>query len=129
MKSKKMLLLITTIIIGLTAGIFVCWSIAVTPGLAILPDKEYISAFQSLNREIQNPLFFICFLGSLILLPLSAWQQYAQRPSVQFWLLLAAALVYVIGVFGLTAAGNIPLNNALDKFNIASASEAEITSR
>ena len=124
-----MLLIIATIMMGLTAGIFVCWSISVMPGLAPLPDKEFISAFQSLNREIQNPLFFSLFLGTLVLLPASAWQQYQQPAQLRFWLLLAAAIVYAAGVFGLTIFGNVPLNEALDKFNLITASPVEIAER
>jgi hypothetical protein len=30
--------------------------------------------------------------------------------------LLAATVIYLIGVFGLTVFGNVPLNNTLDRF-------------
>lgn len=126
MKRPFMLLLLTTVIMGLTAGIFFCWSISVTKGLAPLPDKEYLMAFQSLNREILNPLFFICFLGPVILLPASAWQQYAHPVPLRCWLLLAAAAVYIVGVIIVTFAGNVPLNDTIDAFNISAATTTQI---
>lgn len=124
-----MLLLITATIMGLTAGIFYCWSVSVTRGLAPLPDREYITAFQSLNREIQNPLFFLCFFGSAVLLPVSAWQQYDPSLPPRFWLLLAASIAYILGVIVLTIAGNVPLNEALDTFNTQTATVEEISAR
>jgi uncharacterized membrane protein len=45
---------------------------------------------------------------------------------MRFWFLLAATIVYLIGAFGVTMLGNIPLNQALDAFNLQSASEEAI---
>jgi uncharacterized membrane protein len=126
MKSKKMILFLTTIVMGLTAGIFYCWSVSVTPGLALLPDKEYITAFQSLNRAILNPMFLLCFMGLVLLLPLSAFTTWHKPLSAAFWLLCAASLIYIIGVMGVTMAGNVPMNDALDKFNTAAASPSDL---
>jgi uncharacterized membrane protein len=39
--------------------------------------------------------------------------------------LLAATVIYLIGVFGVTVFGNVPLNNTLERFNLDSASEKE----
>jgi len=129
MKRRKMILLITTVIMGLTAGIFYCWSVSVTTGLALMPDKEYITAFQQLNRAILNSLFFICFMGTLFLLPISTWLQYQKPLPVSFWYLLAASIIYLIGVMGVTMSANVPMNNELDVFNTETASAAEITAK
>jgi len=123
-----MILFLNTIVIGLSAGIFYCWSISVTTGLALLPDKEYITAFQALNRAILNPLFLLCFMGPLFLLPLSAFITYRKPLPVTFWLLCAASLVYIVGVMGVTMAGNVPMNDVLDKFNAAAATPADLAS-
>jgi uncharacterized membrane protein len=63
----------------------------------------------------------------LILLPLATWLQYGHPVSLRFYLLLAATLVYGVGTFGVTMAGNVPLNNALDAFHIQTASAEEIS--
>jgi uncharacterized membrane protein len=107
---------------ALIAGLFYAWSCSIIGGLGRLPDAGYLSAMQSINREILNPLFFMSFMGTLILLPLSTLLQYSQPVSLRFYLLVAATLVYGIGTFGVTILGNVPLNNALDAFNIQSAS-------
>jgi uncharacterized membrane protein len=109
------------------AGLFYSYSCSVVLGLALLPDAEYIAAMQSINRAIQNPVFFICFIGTLLLLPASAYLNYSQSAPVPFWLLLTAAILYVTGVIGVTAFGNVPLNNALDKFNLLTASKENIS--
>ncbi|GAB3924761.1 DUF1772 domain-containing protein [Larkinella terrae] len=109
------------------AGIFFAFSCSVNLGLGRLSDAVYLAAFQSINRAIQNPVFLLCFLGAPVLLPLSVWLQYHQPLSVRFWFLLAATLVYVVGAFGVTIFGNIPLNNQLDSFPLLSASAEEMT--
>jgi len=127
MKRKRMLLLITTIVTGLIAGLFYCWSISVTKGLALLPDREYLAAFQQLNRAILNPWFLIAFMGLAILLPITTWTHFHRPPSAAFWLLAAATLLYLIGVMGITMLGNVPMNDALDAFNTNAATPAQLT--
>jgi uncharacterized membrane protein len=46
-------------------------------------------------------------------------------PADIFVRLLAATVIYLIGVFGLTVFGNVPLNNTLDRFKFRIASEKE----
>lgn len=113
---------------GLVAGLFYGYDCSVIRGLGALPDKSFLSAFQSINREILNPYFFISFMGSLLLLPLATWLNYNSGISNSFYFLLAATLIYAIAVFGVTAAGNVPLNNILDQFDIEKASPAELLS-
>jgi uncharacterized membrane protein len=112
---------------ALMAGLFFAWSISVTTGLAKLSNIEYIRAFQAMNRAILNPLFFICFLGTAILLPVSTFLYYQQNPSLRFWFLLIASVLYLIGVIGVTMVGNVPLNESLDAFNSQAATAPEIT--
>ncbi len=106
---------------ALSAGLFYAYSCSVNPGLGRLPDDQYLAAMQSINRAILNPLFFMSFMGTLILLPLAAWLNY-QGLSQRFVLLAAAAVVYIIGTFCVTIFGNVPLNNVLDSLDLSSAS-------
>jgi uncharacterized membrane protein len=126
---KRMILLITTLTLGLTAGLLFCWSVSVTNGLAGLPDKEYITTFQQLNRAILNPLFFISYLAPVFLLPASTWIHFQKPLSAGFWYLLAASALYIVGVMGITMAGNVPMNDALDVFNTDHATAAEIAAK
>lgn len=123
MTFANIVLLITAFTTALIAGLFYSWSCSVNPGLGKLPDAGYLAAMQSLNREILNPLFFMSFMGTLILLPVSTWMQYSSSPApIRFYLMLAATIVYAVGTFGVTIMGNVPLNNALDGFQLQSAS-------
>jgi uncharacterized membrane protein len=105
----------STLVAGLVAGLFYTWSCGIVQGLGKLPDMQYLNAMQSINREIQQPLFFSSFMGALILLPFSAWFSYRGHHQEAYPWLLAASLLYIAGVFGVTVAGNVPLNNMLDK--------------
>jgi uncharacterized membrane protein len=126
MASTNILLVITTTTTALIAGLLYAYSCSVNMGLGQLPDAEYISAMQAINRAIQNPLFFISFMGTLLLLPVSTYVHYQQGITMRFGFLLAASLIYIVGVIGVTALGNIPLNNTLEAFNLKSASLAAI---
>lgn len=123
------LLIITATATGLMAGLFFAWSCSVTLGLAQVPDKTYITAMQAMNRAIRNPVFFVCFFGAALLLPVCTYQQYGHQVSARFWLFLAATALYLIGIIGITFWGNVPLNQALDKFHIGAASSREITAQ
>ncbi|WP_212002596.1 DUF1772 domain-containing protein [Chitinophaga sp. HK235] len=112
------LLVITALTAALMAGLFYAYSCSVNPGLGRLSDTCYMAAMQSINRVILNPVFFIGFMGPVFLLPLSTWLVFRQGATVSGWCLLAATIIYLAGVFGVTAAGNVPLNNALDKVSL-----------
>ena len=123
------ILILATTSTALIAGFFYAYFCSVNAGLGQLTDNEYLAAMQSINRAVLNPVFFFSFMGTLFLLPLCSWLQYKAGASESFLLLLVAAFVYTIGVFGVTIFGNIPLNEALDKFNLSSASVEEIANQ
>ena len=126
MTIQNILLAITAVLTALIAGLFYAYSCSVNIGLAKLSDNQYITAMQSINREIQNPVFFFSFIGTLLMLPISTFFQYKCGTMNGFWLLLAATTLYCIGTFGITIVGNVPLNEALDKFSLQSATIQEI---
>lgn len=123
MTVTNILLVITATLTALMAGLFYAWSCSVMPGFARLSDKEFVSAMQATNRAIQNPVFFAAFFGAPILLPIITFLHYGQ--SMRFRFLLAASVIYLIGTFGVTLFGNVPLNNLLDRLNLEAASEEE----
>ncbi|MEZ0610062.1 DUF1772 domain-containing protein [Fibrella sp. WM1] len=116
----------TAVCTALIAGLFYAYSCSVNPGLGRLTDAQYLAAMQSINRAILNPVFFVSFMGTLMLLPVSTWLHYTQPLSNRFWLLLAATVLYATAVFGVTVMGNVPLNEALDTVNLPAASESEL---
>ena len=123
---QQFILIVTATSIGLIAGLFYGYSCSVNNGLGKLSDEGYLTAMQSINREILNTVFFSSFIGTLLLLPISTWFEYKSGISGTFYLLLAATLLYAIGAFGVTMLGNVPLNEALNKFNIPAATADQL---
>lgn len=126
LKLSDVLLVIAATSTALMAGLFFAWSCSVTIGIARLPDNGYIAAFQSMNRAILNLVFLACFMGTLLLLPVVTFMHYTPNPSGRFWFLLAASVLYGLGVFGVTMAFNVPMNETLDKFPLQTASPQEM---
>lgn len=122
---KAILLLVTTLLTGLLAGVFFTWSNAITPGIGRLDDRAYLQAFQHMNRTIINPLFFIVIIGPLLLAPLSAYV-FRQGTPLIFQMTLGASILYFLGVFVVSMFGNIPLNKVLEQTQLAQMSEAQV---
>lgn len=121
----NIILIITATLNALVAGLFFAWSVSVTLGLARVSDSEYVSVMQAINRAIQNPVFFAAFFGAQIFLPICLFLFYGQ--SSRFFLILAATVIYTIGVMGVTIFGNVPMNDRLDRIDMKSASIEEIS--
>ncbi len=122
----KVVLFTTILFSGLVAGLMYSYSCSINIGLKELSNTEYIKAMQSINIAIQNPLFFISFIGLLVLFPISIFQFYGQ-PANSFYLLVLAMVIYFIGVFGVTVFCNIPLNEQLASFSTITATENELS--
>ncbi|CAN5567129.1 DUF1772 domain-containing protein [soil metagenome] len=127
MKLANIILAITATLTTLVTGLFFAWSVSITLGLLRVSDSEYVSVTQSTNRAIQNPLFFAAFFGAQIFLIVCLFLFYDQ--SSRFWFLLAATIFFTIGVMGVTIFGNVPMNNALDSFDLKSATQKEISTQ
>jgi len=128
MKIHTIILLLASLSTGIMAGIFFIWTNTIKPGIGKLNDMGYLSAFQSMNRVILNPIFIGIFIAPVILIPLSAALHLNILPDYKFWILLSATILYWIGTFGVTIRGNIPLNELLDKTNIENISTEQAKS-
>ncbi|MFE0508487.1 DUF1772 domain-containing protein [Streptomyces sp. NPDC058964] len=98
-----------TVAMGLIAGVFCIFARAVMPALHRSSDRVFIEAMQNINDVIQNPVFFLSFMGALLLTAVSAWQ--LRRDACGRW--VWAALVAYALVFLITGAFDIPLINDL----------------
>lgn len=121
---KTSVFFITVLLNALSVGFFFAWSVSVILGTKKVGNLTYLETMQSINKEILNPVFFIVFFGSLITLILNAALQ--NNNKLMFWLLLTSAIIYLIGTFGVTAFGNVPLNNELDALDIKALNINEI---
>jgi uncharacterized membrane protein len=114
-----------TLLIGLTAGLCFTWVNAVTPGIGQLDDLRYLQAFQKMNRSIENPLFFVVFFGSFFLGIAAIYTNKAISPE-HLRIVAVAIGIYFLGVVLITIFGNVPLNQILDKTDLANSSLEEI---
>lgn len=99
---------------GLSAGLFYAWAVSVIPGTKRLADQGYLEAMQQINRAILNPGFFAIFFGAMVFMLWSSYIEFKTDLGSSFYFTLAAFIVYLAGTVGVTAAGNVPLNEALD---------------
>lgn len=98
---------------GLMAGLYYAFSAFIMTSLSRIAPEAGIATMTSINDVILKtsfmPLFMGTSLGSLVIgiLAVARWQ------GSDSLVILLGALVYVVGMFGVTAAFNVPLNNAL----------------
>ncbi len=114
---------------GLIAGTFFAFSSFVMQALGRQPAAQGIAAMQTINVTVINPWFLGAFIGTALLAlavaALGLWQGWAGSTP----LLLGGALLYLVGCFGVTAAFNVPRNEALAKVAAESAEGAALWHR
>jgi uncharacterized membrane protein len=105
-------LVASTMTVGLMAGVFGHYAIAVMPGLGRTDDRTFVGAFQSIDNAIINPLFLAAFVGGLFSTALAtALHLGKDGRSLLLW--LVAALVLYLAAFIITVRVNVPLNDAI----------------
>ena len=114
---------------GLMSGLWYGWTVSVIPGTRHIPDTNYIDTMQHINRAIINPAFIIPFMGIPLVIGAAAIMQFRAGDSRRGWLLVWAAGTYLVGVLGVTIAGNVPLNDALDGFDLTRSNHQAIGTR
>jgi uncharacterized membrane protein len=73
-----------------------------------------MQAMTSINRVILGSIFMPLFFGSTLLAVASGLLGLRQLDEPSGWLMLAGGVIFLVGMFGVTAAFNVPLNNRLD---------------
>jgi uncharacterized membrane protein len=119
-------LVLAALLCSLVAGLLFAFAVVVMPGLRSLDDGVFIRAFQVIDRVIQNnqPLFLFVWVGSVLALVAAGVLGVLELEGVDRQLIVAAALIYLVGVQAPTFAVNIPLNNRLQKLAPDAMSEA-----
>ena len=125
MTVSNLTLFTATLLIGLTAGLCFTWGNAVTPGIGQLDNLGYLQAFQKMNRSIENLLFFVVFFGSFLIGVAAIFTNKAVSPE-HFRLVAMAIAIYFFGVVLVTIFGNVPLNQILDKADLANGTIEEL---
>ncbi len=112
---RRGLLWALTVLGGLAAGFFTTWQISVMRGLALLDDRSFVAAMNAFNDTVRTGWFAVIFFGTGVLGVVMAIAELARarRLSVRSSLLLAGAVLYVVGVLLVTTQVNLPLNAEL----------------
>ena len=113
-------LFLATFLCSLAAGFVLAFAIVVMPGIRSLNDREFIRAFQVIDRVIQNnqPIFMLVWVGSVVALVTSAVLGIGQLDGDGRLLIIFAALTYLLGVQLPTFTINVPLNNKIQTVEV-----------
>jgi uncharacterized membrane protein len=113
---------------GLMAGFFFAFSFLVMKALAQQPPAAGMATMQTINVVVFNPWFggaftitaIVCVL--VMIVSLFRWEQSSAY-------VLIGGVLYVIGTLGVTAACNVPRNDALAAVAPSAAGAADVWSR
>ena len=105
---------------SLVTGFIFTYAIIVMPGLSKLSDKEFLKAFQVTDAVIQNrqPIFMLIWVGSIVSVLSLLLISIAYVGLSETWLIVLVALIYLLGVQGITILIHLPLNNQIQKLNL-----------
>ena len=105
---------------SLVTGFIFTYAIIVMPGLSKLSDKEFLKAFQVTDAVIQNkqPIFMLIWVGSIVSVLSLILISIAYVGLSETWLIVLVALIYLLGVQGITILIHLPLNNQIQKLNL-----------
>ena len=121
-------LVVATLLVALVAGFLFAFAVVAMPGLKQLNDGEFIRAFQRIDGVIQNnhPLFMLVWMGSVLFLIAAAIIGFTQLESLPRNFLLAATVLYIMGVQAPTIVINVPRNNAIQTVNVDTANTTSL---
>lgn len=97
---------------GLVSGLLFIFSNTIMAALDRQGADAGAAAMVAINEIILNPVFYGLFMGTAVLsIGVGVQAVLASTGGAAF--VISGAAAYVVGVFGVTAAVNVPLNNRL----------------
>lgn len=119
-------LILATLLCTLVTGFILVFAIVVMPGIGTLKNREFLQAFQVIDRVIQNnqPLFVLIWIGSTVTIIAATALGVWQLDGIGRVLIINAAIVYLIGAQLPTILINIPLNNRVQTLNMETLDES-----
>lgn len=123
-------LIVATLFTTIVTGFLFAFAIIAMPGIKGLTDREFIRAFQGMDGIIQNnhPLFMLVWGGSVLLLLIAVVLGFGQLSGGERAVLIAAAIIYFLGVQLPTGIVNVPLNNRLQTVKVDALNEMALAS-
>lgn len=127
MEPLHVALMLSIILCSLVAGLLFGFAIVVMPGIAKLPDKNYLLALKHMDGIIQNnqPLFLLVWAGSILSIIITLILGMMNLSGTQTYLLIFASILYFLGFQSPTFRFNIPLNNSLQKLDIEALEDSQ----
>ena len=124
----QVILILATLLCSLVAGFVLAFALVVMPGIKNLSDREFIRAFQVMDRIIQNnqPIFVLVWVGSIIALVASAVLSIVNLDGAERWLMIFTVIAYLLFVQLPTFTINVPLNNKLQTLNVDDMDETNL---
>lgn len=98
---------------GLMAGVYFAFSAFVMRSFDKLGAMQAADAMNAINEVILRSWFMVAFFGSTLLYGILCTIALLDSSINGRWLLLAAGLIYIFGMFVCTVLFNVPLNNQL----------------
>lgn len=113
-------LVVAALLCALTTGLVFTFYVVVMPGIRSLPDRDFLRAFQVMDRVIQDndPRFIVVWGGSVVALVAAVLLGLGALDGALWVALLGVAVAYFLGVQLPTAVVNVPLNNRLKALDL-----------
>jgi uncharacterized membrane protein len=105
-------LVAAVIAMGLLAGLFYAFDVAVMPALTAADDRTLVDAMQQMIDKIENPAFFLTLLGAPALAAVALFQARRSGSTTTAGWIVAGLAFYTVMVV-VTFAFHFPLNDEL----------------
>lgn len=116
--------MLSLLIIGAIFGFFYAWVCSTMWGLDATDPRVAITAMQTMNASVRNPVFFPAFFLTPVILALTAAIAARQNRVRAAALFFASAVIYAVGALLVTAMVNVPMNDALAQVTVPADSAA-----
>jgi uncharacterized membrane protein len=111
-RNAGILLGAAVIAMGLLAGLFYAFDVAVMPALTAADDRTLVDAMQQMIDKIEHPAFFLTFLGAPALAAVALFQARRSGSAKTAGWIVAGLAFYTVTVV-VTFAVHFPLNEDL----------------
>lgn len=105
---------------ALVGGVFLAFSDFIMRSLGTAKSPGGIEVMQVINREVVKWVFMTLFLGMAAVSVVIIGYTYVNLTGPAAMLIMLAAGLYLVGVFGVTVVFNVPLNNLLEGMDFTS---------
>ena len=128
METIEIILLFTTFLCTMVAGLVYTFAVVVMPGIRQLNDHDFLNAFKVMDGIIQNnhPLFMIVWVGSVLTLLSLFAVSFWTLSGIELLAVCVATFLYLFGVQLPTLSINVPLNNKLQSLNLDELSQSDL---